>query len=744
MTADASMPNLHVVQDGSPAQLGPRLLHAGVDAAYQPIVHLGSGAVIAYEALARPRHPDALNPIVFFEALERAGLRLAGERTAFEAAMLGARYGLPHVKLFVNASPTTLIDASFDVLELLDLAERHHLAPSDLVIEVTESEEIEDIEALAMRIRRLRRLGMGVAVDDAGAGHASFKVITRLRPSYIKLDRDLVSGVDVDGARHAFIESMVRFARQIGSRLIAEGIETEGELACIAGLGVEAGQGYFLARPQVGSFVDPSEDSRRMIRVAADRLRIGAALVSVDHIVRPATVIDPEATIHAAYEAFRDDPSLGVLAIQQGSRFAGQVSRRSLEQILSVPGGWDRLAERPVRAVVDHDPLTVLDQLDVIEVASIIAARPAQEVAEDVVVTDVSGRLVGVATVRDVMRMLAEVRHQSRDDVHPLSGLPGAGWVEQEISRRVAAGEPVTTVFVDMDGFSTLNDLGGFVLGDDVIRALARCLAGVTGGVLHAAAAHLGGDQFVLLVPPRGYEELVAEVVRSAEGEVIPLVRTRLRLCGSSDPCPAISLSMAAVDLQGAPPPGHGHLDWARHELATLMRSAKEAEGYASVHRGPGVVQLSTWTAGTDVRRTISLGQAEPTVVRDALDLVDRSWQAWWEEAGEDDDVPMQRFPGPRSVVERLQATYSADLRGQAEAAAAAGAAVMDVRLDGTEDQLLELLDRLALVTEQVYQHTHRMTPEVALLDRLLRQRARVLVRKDRVIPLDGTGSRGA
>ncbi len=651
--------------------------------------------------------------------------------------MFGARYGLPRVKLFVNASPTTLIDASFDVLELLDLAERHHLAPSDLVIEVTESEEIEDIEALALRIRRLRRLGVGVAVDDAGAGHASFKVITRLRPSYIKLDRDLVSGVDVDGARHAFIESMVRFARQIGSRLIAEGIETEGELACIAGLGVEAGQGYFLGRPQIGSFVDPSDDSRRMIRVAADRLRIGAALVSVEQIVRPATVIDPESTVRAAYEAFRADAALGVLAIEEGDRFTGQVSRRSLEQILSVPGGWDRLAERPVRAVVDHDPLTVLDRLDVVEVASIIAARPAQEVGEDVVVTDVAGRLVGVATVRDIMRMLAEVRHQSRDDLHPLSGLPGAGWVEQEIARRVAAGEAVTTVFVDMDGFSALNDLGGFVLGDDVIRALARCLAGVTGGVLHAAAAHVGGDQFVLLVPPRGYEELVAEVVRSAEGEVMPLVRTRLRQCGTPDPHRDIALSMAAVDLQGAPPPGHGHLDWARHELAALMRRAKDAEGYASVHRGSGLVQLSTWTAGTDVHRTISLGQAEPTVVLDALDLLDRSWRTWWEETGEGDDVPLRRFPGPRSVVERLQATYAADLRRAAHAAVDAGEAVMEVRLDGVEEELLEILDRLALVTETVYQRTLQMTPEVALLDRLLRQRARALVRQDRVIMLE-------
>jgi EAL domain-containing protein (putative c-di-GMP-specific phosphodiesterase class I) len=116
---------------------GEQLLRAGLDIAYQPIVHLGSGSVLAYEALARPRHPDVRSPLEFFASLEEAGLRLEGERSAFRAAMAGIHDGFPQAKLFVNASPTTLVDERFDVAELLELAHRHELSPSDLVVEVT-------------------------------------------------------------------------------------------------------------------------------------------------------------------------------------------------------------------------------------------------------------------------------------------------------------------------------------------------------------------------------------------------------------------------------------------------------------------------------------------------------------------------------------------------------------------------------------------------------------------------------
>jgi EAL domain-containing protein (putative c-di-GMP-specific phosphodiesterase class I)/GGDEF domain-containing protein len=737
-----SGPRLGLVGGGASTSVAEpgALLAAGLDIAYQPIVHLGSGQVIAYEALARPRHPAASSPLSFFSTLEHAGLRIDGERAAFEAAMAGWCPSRVRQKLFVNASPLTLVDPDFDVLELLDLAEAHVLAPSDLVIEVTESEAVDDIDALTLRVRRLRRLGIGVAVDDAGAGHASFRVITRLRPSYIKLDRDLVSGVDSDGARHAFLDAMVRFARQIGSRLVAEGIETEGELASLAGLGVEAGQGYFLARPAVASFTRPSDEARRLIAGAAQRLHLGAAQVTVGELARPVVLLNSTATVEEAYTRFAANPSVGVYLLEGKGGAQAQLSRRGLERLLAAPGAWERLAQRPVREVAEHEPLRVVAQLDVAEVGDILAARHAQDVVDDIVVTDPRGTVVGIVDVRDILRTLAAVRQQRGDELNALTGLPGTSWVETEAARRLDRGDTTTVVLCDVDGFRDLNHLGGFSLGDEVIRVLGRCLAGVCAGIAEAGLAHAGGDQFVILVPPGRFEELIAQLVRSIESEVMPLVRTELRIRGAEDTFERLGVSLAGTDLTGEPPPGVRYLEWARGRLARPLRTAKSHPGYASVHQNGRRSTVTTWSPRSRGQRTVALGLAEPCVVLRALDVVERSWEDWWAaHQGEDPNTgatrTLERFPGPPAVVERLLERYAVPLRARAQAALRARHAVMEVTLEGEEAELLEVLDRLALVTRQAHEPGRLpILPEVALIERLLRQRARAIVRRDTMI----------
>jgi len=748
--------SLEVIADAKvPAE---ELLTAGLEMAFQPIVHLGSAAVIAYEALARPRHPAAGSPPEFFDALDEAGLRLQGERAAFAAAVAGIERGEtprlrrpPHVKLFLNASPTTLVDSTFDVLEFLELAQSFGLAPNDLVIEVTESEAIHDLATLARRGRRLRRLGVGLAVDDAGAGHASFRVITRLRPSYIKIDRDLVTGVDVDGARHAFIGAMVGFARQIGSRLIAEGIETVGELASLAALGVEAGQGYFIARPAVTEFPRPSDGARRLLARAAQRLRLGAARVTAEELARPPAVVSRDTTVREAYSRFVTDPSLTMLMVtdpdDSRQHLIAQVTRRTLEHFLATPGAWERMGDRLVLDIADSQPMTIPASLNVVDVGAILAARPSHEIGEDVVVTDLRGGLLGVAPIRDIIRALSDVRRFGVQDLHPLSGLRGPSWAEDELDRRVRFGDPVTVIFLDVDGFRRLNDVGGYAFGDDVLRALGRCLTGVVGGIEGAEAAHLGADDFLLLVGSRHHEELVSEVVRSFETEVLPFMRAELRLRGADHLCAEAGLSMGAIDLWGAPPAGQRPLEWALDHLSAVVFTAREQPGYSCVHHSGGILCSSTWTPRTTAFRTISLGLSEPSVVLRALELIDKAWEYWWantDEDGTDAPSPLAAFPGPQALVDDLQARYLGPLRKAAYQALEARSAVMEVVVSGPETELLELLDRVALVTRQAYAARRLpIPPELALLDRLLRQRSRAITRQDRMTRLVIEGAPG-
>lgn len=709
-------------------------LDAGLDMAYQPIIHLGSGSVLAYEALARPRHPDAGGPLGFFTMLEQAGRRLEGERAAFEAAIRGLSEGsaaFPRVKLFVNASPTTLMDPQFDVNELILLAERAGLAASDLVVEVTESEAVDDLDSLTRRADRLRHLGVGVAVDDAGAGHASFRVITRLRPSYIKIDRDLVCDVDTDGARHAFIEAMVRFSREIGSRLIAEGIETEAELASLAGLGVEAGQGYFLARPAIGAWEPPLPEARRVIALAAQRPRLGGAQVTIGRLATSAASLERTETLAQVHARFAAEPAIGMLVATDRNRVVAQLTRRMVERI-TVAGSWEHVAGRPAIEFADHQPLVVQADLDVVEVGAILAAREREDLVEDVVVADPLGRLVGVVSIRDVLRTLGDVRKRGERDLNPLSGLSGPGWLEAELERRLMAEETLIAVWVDLDGFRHINDAGGFALGDDVLRALGQSLRGVAAGVQGAEVFHVAADDFVLLVRPSSYEETVSEVVRGFEHEVLPFVRTELRLRVADWVVGDVALSLAAVDLVGAPPPGHRYTQWVQDQLAPLIPLSKQHQGHCCVRRGGEHLQITTWAMEPHEVREINLGAADPAVVIGALMLAERTWATWMGELSADGESA-RRFPGPRETIEDLHERYLRPLRRLAEQAMGAGTPV-ELVVHGPEDQLLDLLDRLALVARRAHLAHHvPVPPELALLDRLVRFRARTLQRAERL-----------
>jgi EAL domain-containing protein (putative c-di-GMP-specific phosphodiesterase class I) len=109
---------------------------------------------------------------------------------------------------------------------------------------------VPDIGSLQRQVKALRKVGFGFAVDDAGAGYASFALIAALRPSVIKIDREIVHGIGHDDAKQALVEAFVSFGRRIGAHLVAEGIERRADMERLSSLSVEFGQGYLLGRAE--------------------------------------------------------------------------------------------------------------------------------------------------------------------------------------------------------------------------------------------------------------------------------------------------------------------------------------------------------------------------------------------------------------------------------------------------------------------------------------------------------------
>ena len=232
-----------------------------IDIHLQPIIDLESGAVHAYEALARfGVREGGEQPLPWFALADRLGRREALERACLRAALTRLP-GLPDgCSLCVNLSPDLLADPA--VLALIESAE----ATDRLVIEVNEGQTVATDPAVLGGVIRLRANHVRFAVNDVGIGHAGLGQIAAARPEYLKLDRSIVRGIADDADRTRFMRSFGAFVRDTGCQVIAEGIESAEDLEAVRSSGIEFAQGFLLGRPAPVPSVSHEPRSRRRLR----------------------------------------------------------------------------------------------------------------------------------------------------------------------------------------------------------------------------------------------------------------------------------------------------------------------------------------------------------------------------------------------------------------------------------------------------------------------------------------------
>lgn len=210
---------------------------------FQPILSVATGRLVGAEALSRFPASERSTEQWFADAAEvglGAELELATLRRALTAATRLPR----DVYVSLNVGPDTLTRPA-----LLEHLRDGGVPMQRLVLELTEHASIREYDDLLPALGRLRAAGVRLAVDDAGAGYASFRHILRLAPEFIKLDRSLIAGIHDDPALRALASAVVTFGQTMHATIVGEGIELREELRCLQSLGIDAAQGYLLGRP---------------------------------------------------------------------------------------------------------------------------------------------------------------------------------------------------------------------------------------------------------------------------------------------------------------------------------------------------------------------------------------------------------------------------------------------------------------------------------------------------------------
>jgi EAL domain-containing protein (putative c-di-GMP-specific phosphodiesterase class I) len=209
---------------------------------FQPIIDVVNDEVVAVEALARFDVTPYRSPDVWFNEAHENGFGVELELLAITRALAELPMLPESVALSINAGPETVMAAGFHEAILGVPAHR-------VIVELTEHNAIDDYPGLVDSLRSLRQKGTRISIDDTGSGYSSLAHILKLAPDLIKLDRDLVSGIDVDPVRRALAAALVSFAAETGAQIVAEGVETEDELMVLRQLGLRYAQGYYLGRP---------------------------------------------------------------------------------------------------------------------------------------------------------------------------------------------------------------------------------------------------------------------------------------------------------------------------------------------------------------------------------------------------------------------------------------------------------------------------------------------------------------
>lgn len=213
--------------------------------AFQPIVSLSNKSILGYEALLRSREPSLPGPEDVVGAAEQLGAtqRLGRATRAFAA------HQRPQMSqdwlLFLNLHPTDLLDP-----ELLDPDSPLVSMASHVVLEITERSPLVRLEEVRTRAAELRRLGFRIAIDDLGAGYAGLASFAVLEPDIVKVDMNLIRGIETSDVKRRLVSSVAALCREMNMLLVAEGVETAAERDILTGMGCDLFQGFLFARPE--------------------------------------------------------------------------------------------------------------------------------------------------------------------------------------------------------------------------------------------------------------------------------------------------------------------------------------------------------------------------------------------------------------------------------------------------------------------------------------------------------------
>jgi len=491
------------------AHLFDILVRRQLSALFQPIIHMQSGEIIAYEGLIRGPSDSPLHaPMNLFKVARANGLTVEVEHLCRRVVLERfAELGLPG-KLFLNVSPECLLQRDARHGETLEYIHQIGINPDRVIIELTENQPTYDYELMRDAVLHYRNMGFQIAIDDLGEGFSSLRLWSELRPEYVKIDMHFIQGINHDPVKLQFVRSIQEIADKSDTLVIAEGIETQAELLVLRDVGVAFGQGYHLGRPHAQpARTAPAEVVKALARhgVAVYPQR-GAEKhgASISKLLHQVEAVPSSLSNNEVYEIFVRQPKLLIIPVVDDGLPLGLISRFDMIDHFARPYQRELYGKKSCKQFMDSQALIADKDTSLQDLSFRMAQADAHQLFNGFIITD-QGRYLGMGTGHDLMREITQMQITAARYANPLTQLPGNVPINEHIDRLLESGARFWVCYFDLDHFKPFNDVYGYRRGDDVIQLTGKLLAERTDAD-RDFVGHIGGDDFMVLFQSEDWE----------------------------------------------------------------------------------------------------------------------------------------------------------------------------------------------------------------------------------------------
>ena len=372
---------------------------------FQPIVDLKTHQVFAHEALVRgPKNSFLHNPLNLLQVAEEHDCLFELDWLARFSSIHSYKQQQASSLLFLNVSVNTIMQKTHRSGITLEYLHFLGIPIDSVVIEITELQPVEDFSAFISSVEHYRNMGFKVAVDDLGAGYNGLRIWSELRPDFVKIDHHFVSNLHDDHDKLHFMETLCQLALQLDSRIVAEGVESLGELHALQTLGVDYAQGYLFQRPQesISNSLDFNWNP-----ITGNIKELQRKKTTIASMVESPFIIDDDFNVMQVARYFFANPDTYFLPVIINDKIQGMVWRDTIMTHIARSLDYLTSPNSHITAIMDREAITLPVDTALNDAADILVTAQTEKRNTAFIITD-NGHYVGCSTLANVLAGLVK------------------------------------------------------------------------------------------------------------------------------------------------------------------------------------------------------------------------------------------------------------------------------------------------------------------------------------------------